>query len=178
MGKTPTEDLLLLGKVIRPHGLEGLLRVYSFAQSEDIFLEAGTVFIRSDREQPYRYRVISAKKHKNLLVMRLDGLNSRYDAEKLRGAEILVRRDTIKAKKEDEYFWFELIGLKVYLVGGRYIGTLEDIFSTGSNDIYVVREGDKEYLIPAIHDVIKDIDLIHKNMVIREMEGLLDLNEV
>jgi 16S rRNA processing protein RimM len=178
LGKIPTEDLLQLGEVIRPHGLEGLLRVRSFAQSEDSFLKAGMIFLKLDRKEPYCYKVLSIRKHKNILLMRLDGLTSRYEAEKLCGAEVLIKKDSLKSQNKDDYFWFELIGLKVYLDTGKCIGTLQDIISTGSNDIYVVREGGKEYLIPAIHEVVKDIDLINKSMMIKEMEGLLNLNEV
>ena len=66
----------------------------------------------------------------------------------------------------------------MYLPGGKYIGTIKHILPTGSHDIYVVRKGTKEVLIPAIHDVVENIDLPNKRMIISEMEGLLDLNAV
>ena len=81
-------------------------------------------------------------------------------------------------KNDDEYFWYELIGLRVYLETDKYIGTIRHILPTGCNDIYIVREGKTEIFIPAIHDVVKKIDLPNKKMIISEMEGLLDLNEV
>ena len=108
--------------------------------------------------------------------MKLEHLDSLMEAEKYRGAEILIVEDALK--DDDEYFWHELIGLRVYLNTGRYIGTIEHILATGSNDIYVVRDGESESLIPAIHDVVVEIDLKDRKMVIVEMEGLLNLNEV
>ena len=77
-----------------------------------------------------------------------------------------------------EYFWFELIGLEVFLDTGRYLGVVKDILTTGSNDIYVVRDDESEILIPAINEVVDKIDLVNKKMIICEIEGLLDLNEV
>lgn len=178
MSKASPEDLLLVGKVIRPHGLAGLIRIWSYAQTEESFLNAGTVFLKSDRDEIQEYRILTVKPHGTVFLMELDGLTSLEDAKRFRGAEILIRKDSLRCESEDEYFWFELIGLKVYLNTGRYIGILRDILETGSNDIYVVREGDAEFLIPAIHEVVEEIDLENKKMIIAEMEGLLDLNEV
>lgn len=178
MSKASHENLLLLGKVIRPHGLEGLVRIWSYAQSEESFLNAGTIFLKPVSEEFHEFTILSIKHHKNIFLMKLDGLNSLEEAERYRGARILIRKDSLKRESKDEYFWFELIGLKVFLNTGRYIGTLRDILTTGSNDIYVVRDGEDEILIPAIHEVVKEIDIENKRMIISEMEGLFDLNEV
>jgi len=172
------EDLLLVGKVIRPQGLKGLLRIRSYSGSAESFMNAGTVFLKSDTEELLEYKVSSVKAHKGVFLMKLDGLISLEDAERYRGAEILIKKDLLRRESGEEYFWFELIGLNVYLTSGRYIGTLKDIVATGSNDIYVVKERETEYLIPAIHEVVKEIDLKKKKIIISEMEGLLDLNEV
>jgi 16S rRNA processing protein RimM len=107
----------------------------------------------------------------------VEGLDSREQAEACSGAEILIRKEAV-SRADDEYFWHELIGLRVYLETGQYLGTLEEILPTAANDIYVVREGKEEFLIPAIHDVVKTIDLENGKMILSEVEGLLDLNEV
>ena len=80
-------------------------------------------------------------------------------------------------KEGGEYFWYELIGLDVYLVSGEYIGKIENILPTGSNDVYIVGKEEKEYLIPAIEDVVKEIDIERKKMIIEPLEGLLELAE-
>ena len=167
-----------MGRVVRPHGIEGALRIKSYAQSEESFLDAGTVFLRSSHGETREYAVASVKPHKNILLIKLEGLNTLEEAETYRGAAILIKRDSLPREGEGEYFWHELIGLEVYLSGGEYVGTLKHILPTGSNDIYVVQGGRSEVLIPAIHEVVKEIDLINIRMVISEVEGLLDLNEV
>jgi 16S rRNA processing protein RimM len=178
LGTIHPDNLLLVGRVIRPHGLEGLLRIRSYAQSERSFLNAGTIFLKLDSGEIHEFTVLSVRPHKNIFLMKLRSLNSLQEAEKYRGAEILISKDSVLEKEEDEYFWHELIGLRVYLNTGRYIGTISQILQTGSNDIYVVQEGDAEVLIPAIHDIVEEIDLSNRKMIICEMEGLLDLYEV
>lgn len=178
MSKVSPEDLLLMGKVVRPHGLEGLLRIISYAQSEESFLNAGTIFLRSTSGEIHEEAVISVRPHKNIYLMRLKGLNSLKEAEKYGGASILIKKASLSRENDEEYFWYELIGLEVYLKGGKYVGTIKHVLPTGSNDIYVVQEGQKELLIPAIHDVVEEIDFTNKKMIISGMEGLLDLNEV
>ena len=178
MSKVSPENLLLIGKVLRPHGVQGLLRIWSYAQSEESFLNAGNVFLKSGSGEICEYKVLSVRPHKNIFLMKLKGLSSFYEAEKFKETEILIRKDSIDNENDQEYFWYELIGLRVYLNTGIYIGKIKHILPTGSNDIYVVREGEKETLVPAIHDAVKEIDLAEKKMIISEMEGLLDLNEV
>jgi 16S rRNA processing protein RimM len=170
-------SLLLVGKVIRPHGREGLLRISSFARSEDSFLQAGRVFLKSASGEIHEYAVISVRPHKNSFLMKLEGFTSRREAEEYTGAEIHIRKEALR-REEGEYFWHELLGLKVYLETGRYLGSISQIIPTRSNDIYVVKEGDNEVLLPATYQVVKEIDLDNEKMVVADMEGLLDLNEI
>jgi len=173
-----SEDLILIGKVVRPQGLKGLLRILSYARSAESFLNVGTVLLKSDKQELVEYKISSLKAHKGVFLMKLEGLNSLGDAERYRGAEIFLKKDLLRREGDEDYFWFELIGLTVFLSSGRCIGTLKQIIPTGSNDIFVVKEGKKEYLIPAIHGVVEKIDLKNKRIIIYEVEGLLDLNEV
>ena len=166
-----------MGKAIRPHGREGILRISSFASSEDSFLQAGRVFLKSASGKINEYEVISVRPHKNCLLMKLGGVTSRHEAEEFRGAEIHISKEALK-REEGEYFWHELVGLKVYLENGRYLGSISQIIPTRSNDIYVVKEGKKEILLPATHQVVKEIDLDNEKMIVAAMEGLFDLNEI
>ena len=177
MSKVFPEALLLIGRVIGPHGVRGLLKIESYARSEDTLLTAGRIYLRQSPGEISEYEIISAVPHRGVSLIRLEGLSSREQAEPYCGAEILIRKEAVSCD-EDEYFWHELIGLRVYLETGRYLGTLKEILPTAGNDIYVVREGKEEFLIPAIRDVVKTIDLENGKMIISEVEGLLDLNEV
>lgn len=177
MPRASSGSLLLVGKVIGPHGLGGLLRIWAYARSEASFLDAGTVMLRSVSGETREYTVTYIRPHKNFFLMRLEGLSAIGEAAEYRGADIFVSKEAV-ARSDDEYFWYELLGLKVYLDTGQYLGTISRIIPTKAHDIYVVKEGDKEVCIPAIYEVVKEIDVANKKMVISALEGLLELNEV
>lgn len=177
MTQVSANSLLIVGKVIGPHGLGGLLRICSYSGSEDSFLDARTVFLESVSGEITEYAVISVRPHKNAFLMRLEGLRSRDEGEKYKGAGILISKEAITSG-EDEYFWHELLGLKVYLDTGKYLGVVSQIIPTKANDIYVIKEGDKETCVPAVYEVVKEIDIENEKMIISAMGGLLNLNEV
>ena len=172
-----SDDLLLVGKVARPHGLKGMLRIKSFAESEDAFLDVETVLFKTVSGEIFEHRVTSITPLKNIFLMALEALNSLDEAEAYRGAELLIPKAVLK-REEDVFFWHELLGLNVHLDTGECLGTVAQILTTGSNDIYVVKKEKKEFYIPAIHEVVKEIDLEKGTMIISPMEGLLDLNAV
>jgi len=102
-------------------------------------------------------------------------VNSFEQAEVFKAAKIYIRKDSLIKSDEDEFFYYELLGLDVYLATGQYLGVVKEIFPTGSNDVYVVEGQGKEFLIPAIHQVIKEINIAQKRMIISPIKGLLDL---
>ncbi|NVL91535.1 MAG: 16S rRNA processing protein RimM [Desulfobacterales bacterium] len=175
MSKVGLKDLVLIGQVVRPHGLTGLLRIVSYAESKETFLRAGSVFLDKGEDELFERRVVSIMAHRSVYLLKLSGLRSVDEAESFRGAGILIRKDSVVRSGEDEFFWYELIGLDVYLITGQYVGVLKGIFPTGSNDVYVVENEGREFLIPAIHQVVKEINIAQKRMVISPMRGLLDL---
>ena len=175
MTRVGPTDLILIGHVVRPHGLTGLLRIVSYAQSKETFLKAGSVLLKTGENELYERKVVSIRPHRSIFILKLWGLNSTDQAEALRGAGIFIKKDSLLKKDEDEFFWYELLGLDVYLTTGKCLGVLKEIFPTGSNDVYVVQGQVKEFLIPAIDEVVKEINIPRKIMVISPIKGLLDL---
>jgi len=177
LGKVCTEDLLLIGKVIRPHGLKGLVRIESFAESRETFLKAEEVFLERPSGETVKHGIIAVTPSHKFFLLKLEGLDTREQAERYRGGNIYIEKGRL-GRQSDEYFWFELIGLPVYLDTGRRVGVIRHIVPGSGHDIYVVQDGEKEILIPAVHDVIKEVDLENGKVVITEREDLLSLNEV
>lgn len=175
MGQKDLKDLILIGHVIRPQGLAGLLRIVSYAQSTETFLRAGSVFLSIDKKEFLKEKVVSVKPHGSTCILRLSHINSIDQAERYKGAEILIRKESLSKEEGDEFFWYELIGLDVYLLSGQYLGVIKKIFPTGGNDVYVVEGQGKEFLIPAIHQVVKEINIGDKKMIISPIKGLLDI---
>ena len=175
MDDTHRRDFVRIGHVIRPHGVTGLLRIVSYAQSRETFLKAGSVFIGKANEELEECKVESIRGHGSLFLLRLSGVDLVEKAEEFRGAEIFIRKEVLTEKEEGEFYHFELLDLSVYLDTGQYLGVLKHIFQTGSNDVYVIKGQGKEYLIPAIYQVVREVNLSEKRMVISPMKGLLDL---
>ena len=119
-------------------------------------------------------KIRSLKKLNRYALVSLYGVNDPETALKYRGAILSADKSLLPALHEKEYFYEQIIGLTVSTTDGNVIGRVSDIFETGSNDVYVVKGSDKEYLIPAIHDVIKEINPEEGRIIIRLLEGLLD----
>jgi 16S rRNA processing protein RimM len=173
------ERLILLGKVIKPHGLEGTLRIRSYAESQESFSVAGTIYLKTVSGGLHPHHVSSARTHKgeNICLLTLEGLTSRDQAEQYRGAEIFCDKECLP-REENEYFWYELLGLEVYLETGEHIGRISEIIPSGRYDIYVVQGREKEVHIPAAHEMIREIDLRTGKLIVTPVEGLLELNAV
>ena len=108
------DKVLFFGKVLRPHGLEGLLRVQSFSQSAASLLNADKVFFKAyDRGESSFRHCLDVRPHKNVFLVKLEGLTDINQAEPFRGAEVYVSREDV-VREEGEYFWFELLGLDVF----------------------------------------------------------------
>ena len=133
------------------------------------------MFIGKANEELEARNVLFVREHGSVYILKLSRLKSIEEAEELQGADIYVCKEALLEKEEGEYFYFELMGLEVYLDTGHYLGVLKRIFETGSNDVYVVQGQEKEYLIPAIYQVVKEVNLPEKRMVISPMKDLLDL---
>jgi 16S rRNA processing protein RimM len=169
--------MVFFGRVLRPHGLEGLLRVQSFSQSAASLLNAGKVFFKLTTGENHHLSVISARPHKNVFLAELAGLTDITQAESFRGAEIYISKDAL-VREEGEYFWFELLGLDVFSNDDVFLGVVSEIIPAGNNEIYVVKNGDREIFLPAAEEVVNHIDLENGKMIVSILEGLLDLNEV
>lgn len=177
MNQVSSGSLILVGRVNRPHGLEGVLRIWPYAGNDASFLKAKTVLLESLSGKTYEYGVVFLKPHKNIFLLKLAGVDSPDVAEEYRGAEIYVRKGDL-TREEGEYFWDELLNLDVYLDTGEYLGTLSQVIPAEGHDIYVVTKGDREILIPAVHEVVIEIDLKKGKIIVNADEGLLNPDEV
>jgi len=167
------EACILLGEVVRPHGIHGLLRIVSYAGAPTAFEEAGRVYLVSEGGEAREFTVVLVRPHKRLLLMKLAGIQSCEEAEAWRKARIYVSKEAL-TREADEFFWHEVLGLEVYLTTGAYLGRVAQIIPTGSNDIYVVRKEGREVLVPAIAEAVVAVDLEARRMTVAPMEGLID----
>lgn len=166
---------LLLGRVLRPHGVRGELRIEILTAYPERIMPDERIFVGPDpeaTESATEYAIAGVRRHKQYLILRLEGLNDRDEADLLRGQYVMVALSDAVPLDEDEFYLYQLIGLPVVTEEGEALGDVIDVIETGANDVYVVRGPRGEILLPAIEECILDIDLEGEQITVRLMEGL------
>ena len=172
---TDQDELVPVGKIIGTHGIKGLLKVYSYSGNIESLQAAATVLLKEKNGRLSEHSIKSVSAHAGGFIIGLDNFVDINQVLSMAGSELYLKLCQLPVPDEGEYYWRDIIGLAVYTDQGLELGTVVDIFETGSSDIYVVRGASKEYLIPAIADVITLIDVPGKKMIITPLDGLLDL---
>ena len=163
----------MIGKVVSTQGNKGEVNVLSFTDSIERFKNLDNVFLRNKNSQTI-LNVEKIRIKKDTVILKLKDIENLEEAKMIVGSFLEVERKNAVKLSKDTYFIFEIIGLEVYSENNIFLGKVENIISTGSNDVYVVGRKDKEELfIPAIHNVVKNIDLEKKRITINMVDGLI-----
>jgi 16S rRNA processing protein RimM len=173
VGPNP-DGLLRIGYVAGSHGLQGALRVRTEDPGSTTIGTLKRMFIETAAgRREFKVLGASALSAGNQRVM-LEGINNAEAAAALRGGAVMVAASDLPPLKEGEFYYFQLVGAEVMLTDGRRLGTIEDVMSTGAHDVWVVRDGAREVLVPVISDVVKAMDLAARRVTIEAVPGLLD----
>ena len=169
------ENFLEIGQIVNSYGIKGEVKVVPFTDNIKRFDDLKEVYVVTNNELK-TFKIENVKYHKNNVLIKFVGIDNINDAEKYRNCYLKINRKDAVKLPEDTYFIVDLIGLKVYTEKEELLGTLVDVFPTGSNDVYVVKdELGKQKLLPAIAEVIKKVDIENKKMVVNLIEGLENL---
>ncbi|UBH14028.1 ribosome maturation factor RimM [Macrococcus armenti] len=162
-----------VGKIVNTHGVKGEVKILTASDFASERFKPGKVLMIPFKEEKVTLTIKSYRTHKNFHMVSFEGLNNINDVEKYKGLDVFqdIENEDI-VLDEHEYFYSDIIGCTVF-DDAREIGTVKEIFETGANDVWVV-QGEKEYLIPYIEDVVKFIDIDHKKIIIEPIEGLLE----
>ena len=167
------QSLIPIGKIIGAHGIKGNLKVKLFTETLAFFEKGRSIRVVDKSGEDRRFIVDWSDPYKTGLLLCLEGVSDRVDAEALIGSEILVSETELPEPEEGSYYWRDLIGLRVWTHDDLDIGVIDSIIETGSNDVYVVKKGNEEILIPALESVVLKIDLENKTMRVKIPDGLL-----
>ncbi len=156
-----------IGRVTGVHGLNGNLKVWSYAQSVDTFCSGRIVLLQTDGQQDREFKIRSANAYKKGVLLVLEGVDNRDVAQTLVGCEILISRDQLPEPEEDSWYWQDLLGLDVHDDHQGHLGKVTDIFPTGANDVLVVTRtdsdgGKKETLVPMHRQFVTEVDMDDK----------------
>jgi 16S rRNA processing protein RimM len=166
-------DYLIIGKTISVQGNKGELKIMPLTDDITRFERLNTVYLDISGELKL-FQIENVWYHKNNIIIKFAGIDSIEDAQNIRNCYIKINREEAIELPPGHFFIFELIGCQVFTVDGNYLGRINDILKTGSNDVYVVgQENKKQIYIPAIKDVVKEIDLENKLVKIKLIEGLI-----
>lgn len=170
------EDFIRVGVAVSTHGLKGELKVYPTTDDPERFSDLEKVYIGTPDAHEMLH-VERVKYFKNMVIVKFEELDRIEDVEGLKGKDILVSREDAVPLEEGEYYYADLIGMKVFLTDGKLFGELKDILETGANDVYIINSKDHgEVLVPAIEDCIKEVNIEEGTMIIDLLPGLLDLS--
>jgi len=162
---------LLVGRLGRPHGLDGTLQFQVLTDFPERLDEDAQVFV-GKKKDPVRIQYL--RTHGNKFLIRLESVESRDDAELFRNSEVFVRAADVPALPDGEYYQHQLLGLLVMTVDGIELGSITEILSTGANDVLIVSaEGRKEILIPKTDETVREIDLEKGIVLVSLPAGLL-----
>ena len=164
-------DYLIVGEVLRPHGVRGELHMRVLTDYPERLGNLETLYFGPDHVP---HRITGVRRHREAVLLRLEDVNDRDSAAHFRDMLVYVAREDAVPLEEGEYYLFQLSGLTVVTEEGRELGTMVDIIETGANDVYVVKGAQGEVLLPAIPQVIREVDVEGGRIVVHLIDGLLN----
>ncbi len=162
-----------IGQIVSTQGLKGEVRVYSYTDDIYRFDDLETFYLGKDLENKW---IVEKVRYKgNMVIMKIKGIDTVEEAEKLKNKFMYVSREEGRELEEGEFFISDMIGIDVYTVDGQHVGILDDVLQYAANDVYVIKGAEnKEYMIPAMLKFVPTIDMNERKMIIDPIAGMLD----
>lgn len=167
------EEYFEIGQIVNTSGLKGEIKIKPFTDDITKFNDFKTIYV-SVKKELKEFKIEKVRFSKNMVFLKLKGIDTIEEAENYRNLYIKRKRDKDEELEKDTYYIVDLIGCRVYTDDQKELGEVIDVFSTGSNDVYVVKDDlGKQVLLPAIKEVIKNVDIEKKLITVHLMEGLV-----
>lgn len=167
-----SEGYFVIGDIVNTQGIKGEMRVIPCVDDVTRFELLDKVYV-DKRGKITEYDVENIRYHKQFVLLKLKGIDDMTSAEMLKGSVVKITEDMAVPCEEGEYYIKDLYDMTVFTDEGEELGIIKDILFTGANDVYVIgQEKGKDILIPAIKQVVLDVDVENKKMTIHLLEGL------
>lgn len=161
---------LIIGRVLKPFGVRGELKIEILTEFPERFASLRQVFLGDDAKS---FAVESARLHSGAALLKLAGIDTPEDAARLREQLVYVALEDAVKLSENQVYLYQLIGLRVKTQDGKFLGEITDVLDTRANDVYIVSDGTREILLPAIPDIVKEINLERGEMIVQLIDGLM-----
>ena len=167
------EQLMEIGQIVNTYGIKGFVKVMPFTDNIQRFEELKEVYLQT-KKGIETFEIEEVKYHKNMVLLKFRGIDDINIAETYRNSYLKIDRKDAVTLPEDTYFIVDLLDMEVYTEQEEFLGNIIDVYPTGSNDIYVVKdELGKQILLPAIKDVLLDIDVENQKVIVHLLKGLV-----
>ncbi len=164
------QNYLEIGKIVGTHGVRGMVRIQFWCDSAEFFCKLKKIYL--DKEGKSSLKVSTSKPHGNIVIAALKDIDSIEAAEAYRNKIIYMDRKDA-GLDEGQYFIADLLGCSVYDADSdKLLGIISDVSQTGANDVWHIKQGDTEYLIPCIDEVVVSVDIDKEKVVIRPLKGI------
>lgn len=166
-------DFLEIGQIVNSYGIKGFFKVVPFTDDITRFDNLKNIYIEKNKKLEKK-EIEEVKYHKNLVLLKIKGIDDINDTEQYKNCYLKIDRENAVKLPEDTYFITDIIGIQVFTEEGELLGNIIDVFPTGSNDVYVIKDKlGKQILLPAIEEVIRKVDVIAKKMTVKLIAGLI-----
>ncbi len=169
-------EFIKIGQIVNVHGVKGEVKIYPYTNDADNLLSLKNIFL--DEKLTVKYKVKSIRLHKNMLIAKLENINSIEETKTIMNSYIYIVKE--KINDEDTHYVEDLIGLDIYEVSettefkdAKYFGQLLDVIQPGANDVYEIKHENAKVYLPVIKQVVKKIDIQNKRIYVEIMEGLI-----
>lgn len=162
-----------IGKIVNTQGVKGDVRVVPITDEPERFLKLKVALVDNGKSKK-EYSIENIWFHKTFVIIKFKGIDDMTAAEKLKGTSIKIDRKDAIPLEENEYYISDLYDMDVYTDESEYLGIINDIIFTASNDVYEVKNNDTTILLPAIKQCILNVNINERKMTVHMMEGLRD----
>ena len=172
--ETLVEDWVVIGEITKPFGLKGGFKIQPLTFDKDRFSKLTMLVLTTPRGEWKNVTLSDLRVDPNSVVLFCKELIKVEQVKPFIGGTVRIPPSEMIELPEDSYFQHDLLDQKVFLEDGRYLGEIKEIWATGSNDIFVVRDGERECLIPALKSFVSRVDITRKRITVRWIEGMLE----
>ena len=166
------EKFIECGKIVSTHGIKGMIRVNPWSDTPEFLNDYKRLFVGKDKIE---YKITSSAAHKNITLIKLKNIDTIEQAQPLIGSVVYINREDSNLE-DGRYFISDLIGCQVFdFETNTELGFLSDVTAlAGANDVWTVKQGENEYLVPVIDEVVKEIDVDNNRIIIKPLKGIFD----
>ena len=164
---------LTIGEIVAPFGLNGEMKVRLETDFPARFQQLKEICLRNTDKTASLHQMVSARPHKNQVVIKLLHINRIEECEGLRGRLVQIRQQDAVPLPENEYYIHQLLGCTVKTETGQVLGSIAEILRSSANDVYVIRNSSSELLLPAIQQVVQSVNLTDRILQVQLLPGLL-----